>query len=135
MKQRKSKFSPGRWAIERDRFHLKDGPPPPIYEPAQKAAELIPAILKTAGLENKVWEYALINEWPKLVGEQVARRTRPGRIQNRVLIVYVANAVWLSELSRGGRVQMLQNLQTRFGAGVVRDLRLLADPDIIPPRR
>ncbi len=37
--------------------------------------------------------------WRRIVGERVAERTRPGKIQRGVLTVYVASSVWAQELS------------------------------------
>lgn len=129
MRHRTSKFSPGRWALERERFHLQANQPQPIPDRSSKFGDLIPAFLKEVGLEDKMWQQALLNEWPQLVGEQVARRARPGRIQNKVLTVFVSNSVWLNELTRYSRPQMLKNLQARFGTDLIRELRLQPDPD------
>ena len=130
MRHRSSSYSPGRWSIERERFHLPPGQPQPIPDRASKFSDLIPAFLKEVGLEDKAWQQTLLNEWPQLVGEQVARRARPGRMQNRVLTVFVSSPVWLNELTRYSRVQMLKNLQARFGPELIRDLRLQPDPDL-----
>lgn len=130
MRHRSSPYSPGRWSIERERFHLEPGRPQPIPDRASKLSDLIPAFLKEVGLEDKAWQQTLLNEWPQLVGEQVARRARPGRMQNRVLTVFVSSPVWLNELTRYSRPQMLKNLQARFGAELIRDLRLQPDPDL-----
>ena len=59
----------------------------------------------------------------------MAKRARPGRIQNRVLTIYATNSVWLNELTRYSRPQILKNLQARFGADLIRDIRLQPDPD------
>lgn len=91
--------------------------------------------MKEVGLEEKLWQQALLNEWPQLVGEQVARRARPGRIQNRILSIFVTNSVWLNELSRYSKPQILKNLQARFGPDLIRDIRLQADPDMQKPGR
>lgn len=37
--------------------------------------------------------------WRRIVGERVAARTRPGRLHEGTLTVYVASAVWAQELS------------------------------------
>ena len=85
--------------------------------------------MKQLGLENRLWEEALLSEWPALVGEQVARQTRPGRLDHKVLYVFVSHSTWLNELSRYGQKQMLANLQARFGADRIKSIRLQLDPD------
>lgn len=87
------------------------------------------------GLEEKVWQQALLNEWSQLVGEQVARRARPGKIQNKILTIFVTSSVWLNELTRYSKPQMLKNLQARFGTDLIRDIRLQPDPDVQKPGR
>lgn len=129
MRRRESTFGPGRWAVERDRFQLDSARPAPTFDRTCKASALVPAILKDFGLEEKLWQHALASEWPQLVGEQVASRTRPGAIQNRVLNIFVSSPVWLSELTRTSRPLLLKNLQARFGAQLIRDIRLQPDPD------
>lgn len=39
------------------------------------------------------------DSWCRAVGDRVAARTRPGRIREGILTVYVASAVWAQELS------------------------------------
>ncbi len=133
MRPRSSNYTPGRWQLERERFHLDAYKPQPIPERASKFSDLIPGFMKEVGLEDKLWQQTLLNEWPQLVGEQVARRARPGKIQNRILTIFVTSSVWMSELNRNGKPQMLKNLQTRFGSDLIRDIRLQPDPDMEKP--
>jgi predicted nucleic acid-binding Zn ribbon protein len=135
MRYRTPKYSPGRWALERERFHLDAYQPQPTPDRSSKFADLIPAFLKEVGLEEKVWQQALLNEWSQLVGEQVARRARPGKIQNKILTIFVTSSVWLNELTRYSKPQMLKNLQARFGTDLIRDIRLQPDPDVQKPGR
>ena len=86
--------------------------------------------MKQFGLEQRLWQNRLAEEWESLVGPQVAGHTRPGRIERKVLYVFVAHSAWLSELQRyGQKQQMLANIQARFGADRIKDLRLRLDPD------
>ena len=67
------------------------------------------------------------------MGEQVAKHSRPGRMNRGVLYVYVTSAPWLAELNRMGLKPMLENVQRRFGESRVKSIRLQPDPD--PPSR
>lgn len=135
MRRRAAKFSPGRWTLERERFHLPGGQPQPIPDHTVKMSDLVSGLLKELGLEEKNWHQTLMNEWPDLVGPQVAQRARPGRLQNRVLTIFVTSPVWLNELSRYSKPQMLKNIQARFGADLIREIRLQPDPDMPKPSR
>ena len=106
--------------------------PKPVEDyapPARSIGEVIPAIMKRMGLEEQHWMTELSGEWDKIVGEDVARHTRPGKVQGDALVVFVDNSVWLNELSRYGKVPMLANLKKRFGSGKIDSLRFQLDPD------
>jgi predicted nucleic acid-binding Zn ribbon protein len=85
--------------------------------------------MKQLGLENRLWEQALINEWESLVGPQVAKHARAGRLERKVLHIFVDHPAWLSDLSRYGQKQLVENLQKRFGADKIKGIRLQLDPD------
>ncbi len=90
---------------------------------------VLPQVMKKLGLEQRFWEQSLINEWEHLVGPQVAKYSRPGRLDRKVLHIFVTHPAWLSELSRYGQKQLLANLQARFGADRIKSVRLQLDPD------
>jgi len=118
-----------RWKhFERERFQLESPYPTPPFN-VVSTRTLIPEVIRGLGLEERQWEHALIAEWRDLVGKDVARRARPGRVTHGLLHVYVRNSIWLSDLQRFGKTQMLRNIQARFGADKIRDLRFLLDPD------
>ncbi|MFH0953780.1 MAG: DUF721 domain-containing protein [Verrucomicrobiota bacterium] len=128
MARRRKSFNRGRWEVERERHALtrREPVPPPA---AEALADVIPQVMKDLGLENRFWERTLVAEWEKLVGPQVAQHARPGRLDRKILYVFVVHPAWLSELSRYGQKQMLENLQKRFGADKIKALRLQLDPD------
>ena len=90
---------------------------------------IVPALLRRLGLEKEQWLTELAEEWTVLVGSDVARHARPGRLDHGTLTVFVDNSVWLSELSRYGKEKMLEKLRERFGAKRFKGLRLQLDPD------
>jgi predicted nucleic acid-binding Zn ribbon protein len=118
----------GRWQQERERHHLsRPDPFPPDSD--STLGDVVPQIMKQLGLGDRFWEQALVNEWASLVGPQVAQHARPGRIDRKVLCIFVSHSTWLSELSRYGQKQILENLQKRFGADRIKTIRLQLDPD------
>jgi predicted nucleic acid-binding Zn ribbon protein len=63
-------------------------------------AEALKAYLKKAGLIRRMGQAGVIEEWPQLVGDQIARVTAPDSVTPEgVLRVKVATAAWASELS------------------------------------
>jgi predicted nucleic acid-binding Zn ribbon protein len=128
MSKRRNVSNQGSWELQRERHRIfRDKPFPP--ESLATAAEVVPRIMKKLGLENRLWEHALINEWESLVGPQVAKHTRAGRLERKILHIFVDHSVWLSDLSRYGQRQIIENLQKRFGADIIKGIRLQLDPD------
>jgi len=120
-------MSRGRWAVERERGQIPDWRPPASGETAS-IDKVLPGVLKKMGLSDRVWEQDLLRDWPGIVGEAVARHARPGRVQGRVLCVYVSNSAWLNELRRYSEKRILENIRARYG-NRIHSLRIQLDPD------
>jgi len=126
--ERGNPWTPGRWRVNRERLHLPDARPPKRGGPARIDA-VIPNLMRKLGLHEQHWLSVLDQEWSTIVGDAVAKHTRPGRFVRHRLIVFVDSSVWLNELARYGRSQVLAKLQERFGKERIRDLSLQLDPD------
>ncbi len=70
----------------------------------------------------------LIEKWPMAVGQGIAAHTRPGRLINKELTIFVDSSPWLSELQRCAKKELLAKLQSVFGRDVVQTIRLSMDP-------
>ena len=127
-----SKSDRVKWDIARERFQIPDTKPPSPYR-VYAMDQVLPSILKKVGMEDALWEQTLLNEWPKLAGSTVARNARPGRLQHRILHVYVNNSVWLTELRGFGEKALLDRLQERFGKRRIVGIRLQLDPEPTSP--
>ena len=128
MARRRKRYNKGRWAVERERHHIDSSAPPDPEPENPSISDIIPGIMKKLGLEQEQWTTVLDREWTELVGATVAAHTRPGRYQNRQLVVFVDSATWLNELKRYNQAEMLKKLQARFGADKIRRLSLQPDP-------
>ena len=125
------KFHRGRWEVTRERFRIDD-PAPPAPDRSVHAGTVIGQVMKSLGLEDRLWQRELEAEWPALVGKLVATHARPGSVDAKRLIVFVDNSMWLAELSRYRRTELLKVLQRRFGSKIS-DVILRLDPE--PPVR
>ncbi|MFQ5521016.1 MAG: DciA family protein [Candidatus Methylomirabilales bacterium] len=67
----------------------------PGFTSLKKAMEMT---LDRLGLGGSLATVAIRRVWPQVVGEEVARRSRPDRIRNGRLQVIVGDAVWLQQL-------------------------------------
>ena len=86
-------------------------------------------VIRSLGLEESIWLNKIEEEWMKLVGDVVAKHARPGRYDAGHLIVFVDSSVWLNELQRYGRTEILSKVQQRFGPEKITGIRLQLDPD------
>ena len=128
---RRRRYNRGRWHLERERHQLS-GNIAPSDTKEDGVRDVIAGVLSRLGMDDHLWMRELEPAWPSLVGPAVAAHTRPGRYQNGLLTVFVANSAWLSELMRFGQKEMLARIQARFGAKNIRSIRLQADPDGLP---
>ena len=125
----RNKHSRGRWQVERERCRLRPEDRTMKHREPDRIDKLVPRLMKKLGLEDQHWLIILNNEWKDLVGEDVAKHTRPGRYEDANLSVFVDSSVWFNELTRYGRKTMLSNLQNRFGEKKIRSITLQLDPD------
>jgi predicted nucleic acid-binding Zn ribbon protein len=59
---------------------------------------MLPAVLRSLGLEKKFRDLRLLDEWADVVGPDIAARARPTRIEHKVLYVHVDHGAWMQEL-------------------------------------
>ena len=79
---RRPKTAPGAQEIQRERLRLnRRAPQADVHE--SLLGDVIPRVMKKMGLEQRFWEQSLIAEWEDLVGPQVARHSRPGRLDRK----------------------------------------------------
>ena len=130
---RKDAFNKGAWAVQRERCQIQDVRPAPKRH-TQDIAEVTQHVLKGWKLEGRAVELRLATTWPEIVGPQVAAHARPGRLERGTLVVYVANSVWLAELSRCFQKVMLENIRRHLGTTDIRTLRLQLDPEPPTPK-
>jgi predicted nucleic acid-binding Zn ribbon protein len=108
---------------------VEDRAPWAGVEDCRSLGDILPAIMKKLGLEAEQWLMSLQPEWVDLMGPAVAKHTRPGRMDRKRLVVFVDSSVWLNELKRFGRTELLDKLQARFGKDKIESVSLEMDPD------
>jgi hypothetical protein len=86
----------------------------------------IPNLLRRLPSSAALIESVVCALWNDVVGEALARRTRPIRLQGTTLIVSVPSPVWQREL-QPMRAEMVRKLEQRLGPGMVRQLEFKSD--------
>ena len=76
-----------------------------------KLAEMLDGILAQHGVKDQVRRMEVLDLWPELVGEHVARVTRAKGVSEATLFVEVRTSAWLMELNmmKGDFVQRVND--------------------------
>jgi predicted nucleic acid-binding Zn ribbon protein len=65
----------------------------------QAVQSILAKALHKYGLDDDIARYQFILKWPQIVGEDIAKRTKPECIKNRTLVIRVSDSAWAQELS------------------------------------
>lgn len=96
------------------------GEPRPVTDSlAQVGAEL--------GLADPRATQRLVDSWPEIAGERVARHARPLQVRNRILTIAVDDAAWAAEL-RYQEELLRRRIAEHVDEGIVRALRVVVRP-------
>ena len=66
----------------------------------------------------------LVQAWPEIVGEAIARRTEVVELKFHTAVIKVSGAMWIQELNLL-KPEILARLAARVGDDAVRDLRFV----------
>ncbi len=78
-------------------------------------AGLMPFVLKSVGLDRRRVELEVLKVWNNLVDPNIVAHAQPTGLNKGTLFVTVDNSVWLSEIVRYRRKEILDRLQHSFG--------------------
>jgi predicted nucleic acid-binding Zn ribbon protein len=78
--------------------------------------------LRVLGLETPLLQKRLIDSWPVVAGEAIARYTTSLRIQNQTLFVRLSVPALRADLSMR-RQEFVQRLNEHVGSQVIADIR------------
>ena len=89
----------------------------------KKLGDVMTDVLTRSGIADRIAQAAVIPEWPKLVGPQIARVTEPLSITpTGTLFVSVTTNAWMTELSLM-EPELLRRLNQRTGRLSIRRIR------------
>lgn len=91
---------------------------------ADRVGAVLSGLLERLEFRERLREYAVWNVWEEVVGDVLASKTEPIRIEEGKLVIRVANSTWMQE------IQYLKDdirirLNRRLGGPIVRDLYLI----------
>lgn len=92
-------------------------------ENAERLADLLSRFLKRQGIEARIRQSAVLDEWPALVGPEIAAATRALSIaDDGTMFVAVRSHAWMSELAMMER-ELLASVNRITGDKPIRQLR------------
>lgn len=65
----------------------------------QAIGKVLSLALKRYGIDKDVARYEFVLHWTEIMGEDIAKRTRPESLENSILTVRVCNSEWAQELA------------------------------------
>ena len=80
---------------------------------------LMPSVLSGLGLERRCAESEIIKVWNHSLDPNIAAHAQPTGLRKGTLFVSVDSSVWLNEIVRYRRKEILERLQNSFGKEVV----------------
>ncbi len=86
---------------------------------AQSANAVMPKVLASLGLDRRRAEAEVAKVWNHLLDPQIVAHAQPTGLRKGTLFVTVDSSVWLSEIVRYRRKEILERLQHSFGRDLV----------------
>jgi len=86
---------------------------------------ILPKVIKSFEDPEKQRRSLLIDSWPNIAGEKLAKATRPQLSLKGVLYIYAKDSVLAFEISQRYRQSFLKRAQALLGEEAVKDVRIL----------
>lgn len=100
------------------------------YEPLEKAKQtraravgtLVSEVLRTHRIAERQGDVEIVRVWNDLMDPAIVAHAQPDRLHKGTLFINVDSSVWLSELVRYRRKEILDRLQHSFGREAIQRL-------------
>ena len=83
--------------------------------PPKAMDSVLPAVLKTLRLDQRRVEAEIVRVWNNILDPNLAAHAKPDRLRNGTLFVLVDSNVWLDEICRYRRKEIIDRLRHSFG--------------------
>ena len=77
--------------------------------------------IKSLGLSRKIEQYTVVELWPSIVGERIAKVTVAERMNDDTLFIHVTRATWRNELIFLKK-EIIEKINVTMGHEVVKDI-------------
>ena len=86
---------------------------------ARRAGDVLPKVMADLRMDSRRAEAEIIKVWNSLIDPNIVAHARPVGIRKGTLFVTVDSSVWLSEIVRYRRREILDRLQHSFGRDLI----------------
>jgi predicted nucleic acid-binding Zn ribbon protein len=90
--------------------------------PARTVAEVLPKLMKEMRMEARQGEAEVVKVWNELLDPNITAHAQPNNLHKGTLFVNVDSSVWLSEIVRYRRKEILDRLQHSFGKNLIQKI-------------
>ena len=87
--------------------------------PAKSAHDILPGVLSRLRMDQRQKEAEIVKVWNHLLDPSLTEHAQPTGIHKGTLFVQVDNSVWLNEIVRYRRQEILTRLQHSFGRQLI----------------
>jgi hypothetical protein len=86
---------------------------------AVSAGAVLPRVLSDMGIDRRQGEAEIVKVWNQLLDPLIVAHAQPANLHKGTLFVTVDSSVWLNELVRYRRKEILDRLQHSFGRELI----------------
>jgi predicted nucleic acid-binding Zn ribbon protein len=86
---------------------------------ARRVGDVLPQVTRDLHMDQRRAEAEIFKVWNSLIDPNIVTHAQPAGIRNGTLFVNVDNSVWLSEIVRYRRREVLDRLQHSFGRNLI----------------
>jgi predicted nucleic acid-binding Zn ribbon protein len=90
--------------------------------PARAAAAVLPKLMKDLRMDDRRAEAELVQVWNSLIDPNLTAHAQPANLHKGTLFVNVDSSVWLTEIVRYRRKEILDRLQHSFGKNLIQKI-------------
>lgn len=87
----------------------------------KELSTILNRLVKSLGIENKIYEARAIEVWPEAVGQRIAALARIKKIENGVIYLNVTSDVWRNELLFHKK-QIISEVNKLIKRNIIRDI-------------
>jgi len=86
---------------------------------ARQVGDVLPRVTKDLHMDQRRAEAEIVKVWNSLIDPNIVAHAQPAGVRKGTLFVTVDSSVWLSEIVRYRRKEILDRLQHSFGRDLI----------------